>query len=57
MLPSDPNYIPATTNQLVLQCWFYQELLSINTDPYAAHSHDEGLIELVEEFAFSGGGL
>jgi hypothetical protein len=56
MLPSDPNYIPATTNQLVLQCPFYQELLSINTDPYAAHSYDEGLIELVEEFAFSGGG-
>jgi hypothetical protein len=54
-LPSDPDYIPATTDQRVLQCEFYQELLSLNTDPYAAHSYDRGLIETVEEFARAGG--
>jgi hypothetical protein len=28
----------------------YQELLALNTDPYAAHSRDEGLIQWLEEF-------
>jgi hypothetical protein len=54
MLPSDPDYIPAATDEDVLQSSFYRYLLSINTDPYAAHSLDRGLIELVEERAFSG---
>jgi len=51
-LPSDPDYIPATTDERVLACEFYRQLLSMNTDPYAAHSYDPGLIETVEEFAF-----
>jgi hypothetical protein len=55
MLPSDPGYIPAATDERVLRCEFYKELLSMNTDPYARHSYDEGLIQVVEEFAFSGG--
>jgi hypothetical protein len=55
MLPSDPGYIPAATDERVLRCEFYQELLSLNTDPYAAHSYDRGLIETVEEFARAGG--
>jgi hypothetical protein len=55
MLPSDPDYIPAATDERVLACGFYQHLLSMNTDPYAAHSFDQGLIETVEEFAFGAG--
>jgi hypothetical protein len=54
-LPSDPDYIPTATDEQVLRCEFYQKLLSMNTDPYAAHSRDLALIEVVEEFAFSGG--
>jgi hypothetical protein len=52
-LPSDPDYIPAATNERVLACEFYQKLLSMNTDPYAVHSYDPGLIQTVEEFAFA----
>jgi hypothetical protein len=55
MLPSDFGYIPAATDSRVLESAFYQKLLSMNTDPYAAHSRDLALIEVVEEFAFSGG--
>jgi hypothetical protein len=54
-LPSDPDYIPAAIDERVLSCGFYQQLLSMNTDPYAAHSYDPGLIQTVEEFAFGGG--
>jgi hypothetical protein len=53
MLPSDPGYIPAATDERVLACEFYRQLLSMNTDPYASHSYDPGLIEAVEEFAMS----
>jgi hypothetical protein len=52
MLPSDPNYIPQATDKSVLSCSLYQKLLSINTDPYAKHSYDLSLIEVIEEFAF-----
>jgi hypothetical protein len=52
-LPSDPGYIPAATDERVLSCAFYQKLLSMNTDPYATHSYDKGLVEIVEEFAAS----
>jgi hypothetical protein len=40
MLPSDLGYIPAATDPIVLQSEFYQKLLLMNTDPYAAHSRD-----------------
>lgn len=50
-LPSDPDYIPASSDERVLACEFYQALLRMNTDPYAAHSYDPGLIQAVEEFA------
>jgi hypothetical protein len=53
MLPSDPGYTPAATDERVLACEFYRQLLSMNTDPYASHSYDLGLIEVVEEFAMS----
>jgi|LakMenE18May11ns_1017448.scaffolds.fasta_scaffold8121650_2 hypothetical protein len=53
MLPSDPGYIPAATDERVLACEFYRQLLGMNTDPYASHSRDPGLIEVVEEFAMS----
>ena len=53
MLPSDPGYTPAATDERVLACEFYRQLLSMNTDPYASHSYDLGLIEAVEEFAMS----
>jgi hypothetical protein len=52
-LPSDPDYIPAATDERVLACEFYRQLLSINTDPYAPHSYDPGLIQTVEECAMS----
>jgi predicted secreted acid phosphatase len=55
MLPSDPGYVPKATDETVLSCSLYQALLSINTDPYAPHSFDRGLIQMVEEFAFFGG--
>lgn len=51
MLPSDPGYIPAATDPIVLQSAFYQKLLTMNTDPYAAHARDQALIEFVEEMA------
>jgi hypothetical protein len=51
MLPSDPGYIPAATDPIVLQSEFYQKLLLMNTDPYAAHARDQSLIEFVEEMA------
>lgn len=49
-LPSDPDYIPAATDERVLALPEYQQLLSLNTDPYAAHSHEPGLIQWLEEF-------
>lgn len=52
-LPSDPDYIPATTDDRVLACELYQWLLSMNTDPYASHSYDPGLIQTVEECAIN----
>jgi hypothetical protein len=55
MLPSDPHYIPAATDERVLRCPIYQDMLRLNTDPYAAHSYEKGLIEFIEEIAFSGG--
>ena len=53
MLPSDLGYIPAAVDERVLACSFYQKLLSMNTDPYAPHSYDKGLVDVVEEFARS----
>jgi hypothetical protein len=50
-LPSDPDYIPAAADERVVRSPLYQWLLSMNTDPYAAHSRDEGLIRFVEESA------
>jgi hypothetical protein len=49
MLPSDPGYIPAADDERVLANPLYQWLLGMNTDPYAAHSRDEGLIQAIEE--------
>jgi hypothetical protein len=51
MLPSDPDYIPAARDQRIVRSAFYQRLLSLNTDPYAAHSRNESLIAMVEEHA------
>jgi hypothetical protein len=48
-LPADPGYIPAATDERVLACELYQWLLSMNTDPYAAHSRDEAMIRNIEE--------
>ena len=50
MLPSDSGYIPAATDERVRELPVYQELLALNTDHYAAHSRDEGLIQWLEEF-------
>ena len=52
MLPSDPGYTPAATDQRVLNHPIYLNFLSMNTDPYAAHSYDKDLIDAIEEHAF-----
>ena len=49
-LPSDPGYIPAATDERVLALPEYQQMLALNTDPYAAHSREEAVIEWLEEF-------
>jgi hypothetical protein len=49
-LPSDPDYIPATTDERVLALPQYQRLLANNTDPYAHHSYEPALIQWLEEF-------
>ncbi len=50
-LPSDPDYIPACTNQRVLALPLYQWLLAHNWDPYAEHSWDAGMVQNLEETA------
>jgi hypothetical protein len=50
-LPSSPDYIPAAKDERVLNCAYYRQLLSMDTDPYASHSYNPLLIETVEEFA------
>jgi len=49
-LPSDPDYIPAAIDERVLALPQYQQLLALNTDPYAHHSYEPGLIQWLEEF-------
>lgn len=49
-LPSDPDYIPAATDERILALPLYQQLLSLDTDPYASHSREEGVIQWLEEF-------
>jgi hypothetical protein len=49
MLPSDPGYIPTATDESVLASPLYQWLLKMNTDPYAAHSRDQAMIQNIEE--------
>ena len=49
MLPSDPDYVPAATDARIRELPAYKQLLTLNTDPYAAHSRNQGLIELLEE--------
>lgn len=48
MLPSDPGYVPACTDERVLASELYQWLLAQNTDPYAAHSRDEAMVREIE---------
>lgn len=50
-IPSDPDYKPYATEEKVLASPFYRELLSQDIDPYAPHSYNEQLIQMVEEFA------
>jgi hypothetical protein len=50
MLPSDPGYVPAATDERLLQLPQYQELLRMNTDPFAKHSRDPGTIQWLMEF-------
>jgi hypothetical protein len=50
-IPSDANYIPAATSEVVLNSEIYKQLLSMNIDPYAA-PRDEGLIQMLEEQTF-----
>jgi hypothetical protein len=51
MLPSDTGYTPACTDPKVIELPIYRALLQSNTDPYAPHSRDEGLISIIEEFS------
>ena len=54
LIPSDPNYAPAASNEQVLNSAIYRQLLSVNIDPYAS-PRDEGLIQMVEDHALTGG--
>jgi hypothetical protein len=54
MLPSDPDYIPAAQDKRIVDSPFYQRLLRLNMDPYAAHSRDESMIAMVEEYFATG---
>jgi hypothetical protein len=51
-LPSEPGYIPAAQDPAVISSPFYRKMLSMNMDPYADHSRNESMIEMIEEFAF-----
>jgi hypothetical protein len=55
-IPSDPDYIPAATDNRVLRSSIYLQLLSMNVDPYAS-PRDEGLIELIESYALLEGSI
>jgi hypothetical protein len=48
-LPSDPDYISAATDPMVLASPAYLEMLRLKTDPYALHSRNEVLIKAIEE--------
>ena len=48
-LPSDPGYIPTTTDERILALPQYQRMLSMNFDPYAAHSREEAVQQCLEE--------
>ena len=49
MLPSDPDYIPAATDERVLALPDYQRMLANNFDPYAPHSREETVQQLLQE--------
>lgn len=51
-LPSDPDYIPAATDPRILACPAYQDMLAMNTDPYAVHSLSPSAIEFIEQAVF-----
>lgn len=51
MLPSDPGYIPACTDERIRNSFVYKQFLSHNTDPYAPHSRCDALIEEIEQAA------
>ncbi len=51
MLPSDPGYTPAARDKRIANSSFYQQLLRLDMDPYAAHSRNESLIAMVEEYS------
>ncbi len=50
MLPSDPGYTPAATDERVRQLPVYHGLLALNMDPYAEYSRNENIIRMIEEF-------
>jgi hypothetical protein len=54
LISSDPNYVPAANDERVLSSAIYRQLLSVNIDPYAS-PRDEGLIQMVEDHALTGG--
>lgn len=53
MLPSDPGYIPACTDERIRNSFVYKQFLSHNTDPYAPHSRNDGLIDVIESAALA----
>lgn len=51
MLPSDSGYVPHAADERIRQSPFYRQLLNLNIDPYAPHSIDRSLIQLIESVA------
>lgn len=48
MLPSDSGYVPHAADERIRKSPFYRQLLNLNIDPYAPHSINRDLIQLIE---------
>ena len=47
-IPSDPDYISLAPPEVQAHSKLFRTLLSMNDDPYAAHSRNEEMIRTIE---------
>jgi hypothetical protein len=47
-IPSDPDYRSPAPPDVQAHSELFRTLLSMNDDPYAAHSRNEGMIQTIE---------